>query len=106
MRVTNHIVGGCPRRVLSVRADYVLSRSLQLFTPGRSGREGKRREWALPTGGASRITYDTRARPFGRLELEQSDIIHRLLPTGPLNRQGEDHDRNIVCPGQFLGSVA
>jgi hypothetical protein len=40
------------------------------------------------------------------LDLEQSDIIHRLLPTGPLNRQGEDHDRNIVCPGQFLGSVA
>jgi hypothetical protein len=40
------------------------------------------------------------------LDLERSDIIHRLLPDRSLNRQGEDHNRNIVCPGRFLGSVA
>src|ERR1700676_2975679 len=26
----------------------------------------------------------------------------RLLGTGPLDRQGEDHDRNVVSSGEFL----
>jgi hypothetical protein len=38
----------------------------------------------------------------GCFELEQSDIIHTLLPTGPLDRQGEDHVRNVVSSGQVL----
>jgi len=35
-----------------------------------------------------------------------SDMIHTLLRVGPVGRQGEDDDRNIVCSGQFLGPVA
>jgi ABC-type sulfate/molybdate transport systems ATPase subunit len=30
----------------------------------------------------------------------------RLLGTGPLDRQGEDHDRNVVSSGEFLDPVA
>ena len=41
----------------------------------------------------------------GRFDLEQSDIIQTLLPTGRLDRQGEDNDRNIVSSGQFFGPV-
>ena len=42
----------------------------------------------------------------GRFEVDQSDIIHTLLPTGLLGRQGEDHVKNVVSSGQFLGPVA
>jgi hypothetical protein len=42
----------------------------------------------------------------GRFDLERSDIIHTLLRIGPVGRQGEDDDRNIVFSGQLRGPVA
>ena len=105
MRVTNHIVGGCPDGCCRFEP-IMFSVARYSYSPPaeRAQRQAPR------TGLTDRRRFANNLRhagaTFGRLELEQFDIIHRLLPTGPLNRQGEDHDRNIVCPGQFLSSVA
>ena len=65
MRVTNHIVGGCPDGCCRFEPIMVLSRSLQLFTPRP---ERTRRQ-------APRMGLTDRRRFANNLREERFDLI-------------------------------